>query len=143
MNLKSFIHHIFNFHHFSLLYRYLLIIYCIVLCILNLYHKIHIPRSFCSPNSVWNLSMFLHIDLVYYILTAVSVLPHSFIQQIFICTNHVPRIVLAGNTVIKETKYEHSVIYFLFPPLTDIRFCHDKECFSEFPCTGLLLHMLL
>lgn len=59
-------------------------------------------------------------------------------------TNSVPGTVLvARDTATKETKYEHSIIYFIFAPLTDIRFCHDKECFGECPCTGLLLQVLL
>lgn len=41
--------------------------------------------------------------------------------------NGAPGIVLmARDTATKETKYEHGIIYFIFTPLTDIRFCYDK-----------------
>lgn len=59
----------------------------------------------------------VHVDTYgsnLFIFSAMWVPPYSFIQQIFMCINNVPRNVLvAGSTAMKETKYEHSLIYFL------------------------------
>lgn len=54
--------------------------------------------------------------------------PYSFIQQIFMCTKNVPGTVLVvGDTAMKETKHERSIIYFTFPPLTDIGFAMTQN----------------
>ena len=47
----------------------------------------------------------------------------------FMHTNSAPGIVLvARDTATKETKYECSIFYFIFTPLTDSRCAMTNEC---------------
>lgn len=82
--------------------------------------------------------MSIHMDLVYSFLIAVSV--SVFIHLTDTCTNNVPGTGLVSeDTSMKETMYEHSMIYFILPPFTNSRFAMIRNASANV----LLLQMLL